>query len=171
MCHNGCSFAEGIDVLEVLNGRMVLKEQTQQWLADPILGDDDIDAKVRRLLEAEYLRKMAQHQRVNETLSQKYGVTFDQFVAQDVVVQHGYSWEVEQDAMQWEIAIGGIETLRRRLQEIGKRRVPSLAEYRLEAFQALDTFWFIQAVEEIDHTDVTLSLRQQIRSGLFVQSS
>jgi hypothetical protein len=97
---------------------MVLKEQTQQWLADPILGDDDIDAKIRRLLEAEYLRKMAQHQRVNETLSRKYGVTFDQFVAQDVVVQRGYSWEVEQDAMQWEIAIGGIETLRRRLQEI-----------------------------------------------------
>jgi hypothetical protein len=47
--------------------------------------------------------------------------------------------------------------------------VPSLAEYRLEAFQALDTFWFIQAVEEIDHTDVTLSLRLQIRAGLFVQ--
>ena len=40
---------------------VVLKEQTQQWLADPILGDDDIDAKIRRLLEAEYLRKMAQH--------------------------------------------------------------------------------------------------------------
>lgn len=47
--------------------------------------------------------------------------------------------------------------------------MPSLAEYRLEAFQALDAFWFIQAVEELDHTDVTLSLRLQIRASLFVQ--
>jgi hypothetical protein len=97
---------------------VVLKEQTQQWLADPILGDDDVDAKIRRLLEAEYVRKMAQYQRVNETLAQKYGVTFEEFVAQDVVAQNGYTWGVEQDAMQWETAIGGIETLQRRLQEI-----------------------------------------------------
>jgi hypothetical protein len=47
--------------------------------------------------------------------------------------------------------------------------VPSLADYRLEALQALDTFWFIQTVEEIDHTDVTLSLRLHIRASLFVQ--
>lgn len=45
----------------------------------------------------------------------------------------------------------------------------NLAEYRLEAFEALDSFWFIQAVEEIDRTDVTLSLRLHIRTGLFVQ--
>jgi hypothetical protein len=47
--------------------------------------------------------------------------------------------------------------------------VPSLEEYRLAALEALDTFWFVQAVEEIDRTDVTLSLRLHIRTGLFVQ--
>lgn len=97
---------------------VVLKEQTQQWLSDPVLGDDDVDAKIRRLLEAEYLRKMVHYQRINETLAQKYGVTFHDFVAQDVVTQHGYSWEVEQDAIQWETAIGGIQTVERRLHEI-----------------------------------------------------
>ena len=44
----------------------------------------------------------------------------------------------------------------------------TLAEYRLAAFEALDSFWFIQTVEEIDRTDVTLSLRLHIRTGLFV---
>ena len=97
---------------------VVLKEQTRQWLTDPLLGDDDVDTKIRRLLEAEYLRKMAQYQRVNEMLAQKYGVAFNEFVAQDIVAQHGYRWDVEQDAMQWETAIGGIETVQRRLQEI-----------------------------------------------------
>lgn len=97
---------------------VILKEQTQQWLADPILGQDDIDAKVRRLLEAEYLRKLAQYERANRLLAQKYGVTFAEFVAQDIVAQHGYTWEVEQDAIQWETAMGGIATVQRRLQEI-----------------------------------------------------
>ena len=97
---------------------MVLKEQTQQWLADPILGQDDIDAKVRRLLEAEYLRKLGQYERAYQSLAQKYGVSFEEFVDQNLVAQHGYSWEVEQDAMQWETAAGGIMTLQRRLREI-----------------------------------------------------
>jgi hypothetical protein len=47
--------------------------------------------------------------------------------------------------------------------------VPSLADYRQEAVAALDAFWFIQGVEELDRTDVTLSLRLHIRTGLFVQ--
>lgn len=29
-----------------------------------------------------------------------------------------YSWEVEQDAMAWETAVGGIVTLERKLQEL-----------------------------------------------------
>jgi hypothetical protein len=97
---------------------VVLKEQTQQWLADPILGQDDIDAKVRRLLEAEYLRNLAQYERAIGLLEQKYGLAFDEFVAQDIVVQRGFTSEVEQDAMQWETAASGIATVRRRLQEI-----------------------------------------------------
>ena len=97
---------------------VILKDQTQQWLADPILGQDDIDAKVRRLLQAEYLRKLAQYERANQLLAQKYGLTFTEFVAEDIVAQRDYAWEVEQDAMQWETAIGGITTVQRRLQEI-----------------------------------------------------
>ena len=43
-----------------------------------------------------------------------------------------------------------------------------LTEYRREAFDAPDAFWFIQTVEEIDRTDVTLSLRLHIRPGMFI---
>lgn len=40
---------------------------------------------------------------------------------------------------------------------------------RAEAHQAFADIWFIQSVEEIDHTDISLSLRLHIRQGLFVQ--
>jgi hypothetical protein len=45
----------------------------------------------------------------------------------------------------------------------------NLSELRAEAYEALDSVWFIQSLEEVDHTDISLSLRLHIRQGLFVQ--
>jgi hypothetical protein len=44
-----------------------------------------------------------------------------------------------------------------------------LLDLRREAEEALDKLWFVQALEEIEHTDITLSLRLKIRHDLFVQ--
>jgi hypothetical protein len=46
--------------------------------------------------------------------------------------------------------------------------VANLGEYRFAAFAALDRFWFIQSIEEVERTDITLSLRLHIRTTLFV---
>lgn len=44
-----------------------------------------------------------------------------------------------------------------------------LTELRREAEEALERVWFIGALEEIERTDITLSVRLRIRPGLFVQ--
>jgi hypothetical protein len=44
-----------------------------------------------------------------------------------------------------------------------------LLELRHEAEEASESLWFIGAVEEIEHTDITLSMRLHIRPRLFVQ--
>ena len=36
---------------------MMLREHTLALLEEPLLGEQDLDAKVRTLLEAEYLRR------------------------------------------------------------------------------------------------------------------
>lgn len=95
-----------------------LREQTEALLNDPLLGQADVDSKVRHLLEAEYLRHMGRYQRTEQNLRQKYGMTFDEFIDQRVVEQRSYSWEVERDAMDWETAIGGISTMARKLKEL-----------------------------------------------------
>jgi hypothetical protein len=95
-----------------------LHERTQALLNEPTLGNQDVDAKVRSLLEAEYLRQMARFRRVDQALSQKYGLSFDEFIEQRITERHRYVWEVEQDAMDWETAIGGIATMRRKLDEL-----------------------------------------------------
>ncbi|MBC8252509.1 MAG: hypothetical protein H8E35_00595 [Ardenticatenia bacterium] len=96
----------------------MLLERTRQFLEEPLLGEQDVDTKVRFLLEAEYLRRLGRYRRVERTLTRKYGMTFEEFVARRVVQQKGYAWEVESDAMDWETAVGGMRTMERKLQEL-----------------------------------------------------
>jgi hypothetical protein len=44
-----------------------------------------------------------------------------------------------------------------------------LLDLRQEAKEASDSLWFIGALEEIERTDITLSMRLHIRPKLFVQ--
>ena len=57
-------------------------------------------------------RRLAHYVHIDRELSQKYGLTFLEFSAKYITRQAGYSWEVETDAMDWETAISGIETLK-----------------------------------------------------------
>ena len=102
---------------------MMLSESTLALLQDPGLGTQDVDSKVRYLLEAEYLRRLGRYHRTNSLLSEKYGMTFEEFTAQRVVKQRGYTWEVEKDAMDWEVALGEIEGARQALLELKNLRV------------------------------------------------
>ena len=95
-----------------------LMEQTEEFLRATIPGDQSLDAKVRQLIEAEHLRRLAQYRRADLALTRKYGMTFDEFLTRRIPRQQDYSWEVEQDAMAWESAVGGMMTVERQLQEL-----------------------------------------------------
>jgi len=97
---------------------MRLLERTRQLLEEPLLGEQDLDTKILLLLKAEYLRRLGRYRRLDRILAQKYGMTFEEFVAQRVVQQKGYTWDVETDAMDWETAVGGIRTMEQKLQEL-----------------------------------------------------
>jgi len=99
---------------------MRLMESTLQFLEEPLLGEQDLDTKVRLLLEAEYLRRLGRYRRLDRTLAQKYGMTFEEFIELRIVQQKGYTWDVETDAMNWETAVDGMRTMERKLQELGE---------------------------------------------------
>jgi len=88
--------------------QMGLLERTRQFLEEPLLGEQDLDTKVRLLLKAEYLRRLGRYRRLDRILIRKYGMTFEEFVARRVVQQKEYTWDVESDAMDWETAVGGM---------------------------------------------------------------
>lgn len=95
-----------------------LSEQTKAMLDEALIEGATAEQKIRTLLRAEYIRKLGQHRRTKTTLEQKYGLSFAEFTAQRIVERRGFTWEVENDAMSWEIAVSGIETLERRLDEM-----------------------------------------------------
>ncbi len=99
-------------------GERTLPKAAFQLLEEPLLGEPDVDARLRLLLEGEYMRRLRHYRRVDRLLSQKYGMSFEEFTARQVARKEGYSWEVEQDAMEWETAISGMQTMERRLREL-----------------------------------------------------
>jgi len=95
-----------------------LQAETRELLNEPMLGEKNLDAKVRRLLEAEYLRRLGRYRHLQKTLAQKYGVTFDEFVKRGVTRQKEFAWDVEKDAMDWESAVSGAKTIERKLKQL-----------------------------------------------------
>lgn len=101
----------------MMQNTAILK-RTQELLEESPLGGDDVDAKVRHLLRAEYLRRLGRYRRVDLLLTQKYGMPFDEFISRRVVREREYAWDVESDAMEWETAVSGMKTMERNIEEL-----------------------------------------------------
>lgn len=95
-----------------------LLETTESLVLETVPGNADLDTKVRQLLETEYLRRLSSHRRIDSLMRHKYGMSFDQFLANRVTARMNYSWEVESDAMEWETAVDGFETTQHKLAEL-----------------------------------------------------
>jgi len=95
-----------------------LREETLNLLEQSPLPGGEIDTKVLQLLKSEYLRMLARYRRMDFIMTKKYGMSFDEFVSREVVRQKGYTWDVESDAMEWETAISGMKTTKRKIREL-----------------------------------------------------
>ncbi len=101
-----------------LNATIVVSKETARHLESLPLGPADLDGKLRALLEAEYRRRLSRYSLTDRVLRQKYGMTYEEFEARNLVKERGYSWEVESDAIAWETAVDGMRTMRRKLEEL-----------------------------------------------------
>ena len=75
------------------------------------MSNDELVEMLRR----EYLRKLTRYRLTDEFLRKKYGMTYEEFEKENVVAKRDFSWEVESDAQEWEMAIDGINTCLRKL--------------------------------------------------------
>lgn len=76
------------------------------------------EEKIRDVLESEYRRRLTRYEHTDRLFRKKYGMTFEEFERGEVVKTKGFSWEVESDSDGWEMALDGIESMKRGLKEL-----------------------------------------------------
>ncbi|MCI0494845.1 hypothetical protein L0Z72_07540 [candidate division KSB1 bacterium] len=83
-----------------------------------LFPEEKTENKIKRLIENELRRRLARYRLMIRNLESKYRVDFVTFKAEKMVEQKGYSFEVENDFCDWEMALDGVETVRRKLNKL-----------------------------------------------------
>jgi hypothetical protein len=87
-------------------------------IIDRLETGEGIEAKLGQVVENEVRRRLARYELTDRLFREKYGMTLVEFEKNEMVKKLGYSFEVESDYHDWDMAIDGIETLRRDLEEL-----------------------------------------------------
>ncbi len=95
----------------------VLSKQVLNVIAELEPGDT-LEVKVRRLVESELRRRLARYQLTDRQFRAKYGMSLEAFEAHRVVEEKAYSFEVESDHQDWDLAVDGTRSTERQLAEL-----------------------------------------------------
>jgi len=85
---------------------------------DELEPGDTLEAKVTRLAESELRRRLARYQLTDRQFQAKYGMTLGEFEDRELVAERHYSFEVENDRQDWDLAADGIRSTERQLAEL-----------------------------------------------------
>jgi len=80
--------------------------------------DEMTEDELQHLLRREYLRRLTRYRMTDNFYRKKYNMDFESFEKKSVVQRENYSFEVESDAQEWELAIDGIKTMEKKLKEL-----------------------------------------------------
>lgn len=78
------------------------------------MSEDDLKSLLRR----DYLRKLTRYRMTDDYNIKKYKMNFEKFEKDNIVKIQGYTFEVESDSQEWELAIDGIKTIEKKLNEL-----------------------------------------------------
>jgi hypothetical protein len=115
-CTGRLRASEGLNILEVkeIMAAISLSDRVFKLIGELEI-EGDINRKLERLLESELIRRLTRYQLTNRLLKEKYSMSFDEFKKNRIVEKKNYSFEVESDFWNWEMALDGIETINRKL--------------------------------------------------------
>ncbi len=82
--------------------------------------DAPLERAIIRALINELRRKLSEYILIDKAMRRKYGMSFEEFKAKNIVKQKNYSFEVESDYCDWELAIDGIKTIKEKIDKLEK---------------------------------------------------
>ena len=84
-------------------------------IIDELEPGDTLEIKVARLAELELRRRLARYQFTDRQFQAKYGMILAEFEARNIIAKRDYSFEVESDHQDWDIAVDGARSTERQL--------------------------------------------------------
>lgn len=76
------------------------------------------EKEIKDAVLGEYEKRLVLYKLTDEQLKKKYKMDFKDFDEKNIVKKKGFSWDVEQDAMQWEHAVEGIKYIEKKIKKI-----------------------------------------------------
>jgi len=80
--------------------------------------DEMTEDDLKNLLKRDYLRRLTRYRMTDDYYNEKYKVNYEEFEKSNIVKRQNYTFEVESDAQEWELAIDGIKTIEKKLKEL-----------------------------------------------------
>lgn len=74
--------------------------------------------ELKEVIKRDYTRRLARYRMTDDFYKDKYGMDFEAFQKANIVERQNYTFEVESDAQEWELAIDGIKTVEKKLKEL-----------------------------------------------------
>lgn len=74
--------------------------------------------ELKEVLRRDYVRRLTRYRMTNDFYRKKYRMDFEIFQKKNIVKKQGYTFEVESDSQEWELATDGIKTVERKLKEL-----------------------------------------------------
>ena len=88
-------------------------------VASQLAPATNVDLSMRQILTSEIRRRMNRYELIDRRFRHKYGMSFEEFRNKRIVKEQGYSFEVESDYCDWEMAVTGLAALREQLAGLG----------------------------------------------------
>lgn len=80
--------------------------------------DEMTEDELKEVLRRDYKRRLTRYRITDDFYRKKYGMDYENFEKTNIVERRGYTYEVESDAQEWELALDGIITVEKKLKEL-----------------------------------------------------
>ena len=90
-----------------------------QGVYETIFKQDPEEGTIQLVIN-ELHRRLAEYKLMAKLFKERYKMDFDEFKSKNVVESSDYSFEVEEDYCDWELALDGIQTISAELKKLVK---------------------------------------------------
>ena len=76
------------------------------------------EKEIKEAVLSEYEKRLTLFKITDEKFRKKYSMSFQEFEKKNFVAEKGFSWDIEQDSMNWEHAVESIRYLEDKIKKI-----------------------------------------------------